>query len=130
MSLTFDQEQLAAALERVVFDQEQVDAAITEARSEGAAYAGTFPQQGQAQHQVHALLVLKDGNAFLSVVVFDNDIPAGQPMPPFSVVLKTAGGQVLNSEPHPGAEGDGHAVLIPLSDPQAELIGAQLELVA
>jgi hypothetical protein len=129
--LGFDEEQLAAALERVVFEEDDVDEAMRNAATLGSAEVGMFPFQGQAQYSIHPVLALREGGLQLCVCVFDNDHPAQDDPamhPDFTVVLRTAAGEVLTSK-RDSWDGGTPLEVIPLSD-SSQLVGAKLEFVA
>jgi hypothetical protein len=127
--LGFDREQLAAALERIVFEEDDVLEAICAVIGGSSAQVGVFPQQGQAQYQVMPTLSAKDDAMVLDVVVFDNDIQPTDPghCPEFTVALVTRDGQILTSVRAYSHDGTPFEA-VPLSKPEL-LIGARLELV-
>jgi hypothetical protein len=127
--LSFDQEQLAAVLERVQFDEDDVLAAIQLAQSQGSAEVGVFALQGQTQFSINPVIVLKGSAYALNVCVFNNDVElteAGH-LPEFTVALTTTGGDILTSRRETWDGGDPLEV-IPLDNPARQLTGAHLEL--
>jgi hypothetical protein len=127
--LGFDQEQLAAALERVEFTREDVERAIKEVSFEGAASVGVFPMQGQAQFQIFASLVFREGEYFLYIVAFDNDREYQDPeyAPNFAVTLAPQDCAELTSLERESS--DTSATIVRLLDDPEKLIDAQLTLV-
>lgn len=128
--LGFDQEQLAAVLERIVFAEDDVLEAILGAKADGAAEVGVFSLQGQTQFEVRPVLSIRDGEARLHVCAFNHDLQASETgyTPEFTVVLKTADGDIMTSL-RESYRGGSPIEVIPLASP-ARLIGARLELVA
>jgi hypothetical protein len=128
--LSFDKEQLAAALERVGFSEDDVLSASRDAQHDGAAQVGVFPQQGEAQFHLHPVLTFRGETAVLHVVAFNMDVDPTLPehTPEFTVVLKTTSGEVLTSHPEAGHEG--WFIPVVSLNSSRDLIGARLELVA
>ena len=124
--LGFDDEQLAAALERVIFAEADVMEAFATVHLDGSAQVGFFPMQGQAQYSIHPTLSLKAGVLRLSVCVFDDSANGASPV--FQVVLHLADGRLMQAARDAWDDGTPLPVF-ELSAP-TDLIGARLEFVA
>jgi hypothetical protein len=129
--LSFDNEQLAAVLERVDFTKDDVQEASQLAARDGSAPVGVFSLQGQAQYQIHPMLCIGDDGAALKLYVFNNDVEPNEVgyYPDFTAALRTSDGDVLTSRRERyTSPPDAPLEVIPLKDPE-QLIGARLEWV-